>query len=44
MLWFQLDEEAGWLDDEQQELMEEILEERRKQKEHGFDRGDEVRW
>ncbi|XP_026002693.1 PDZ domain-containing RING finger protein 4 [Astatotilapia calliptera] len=37
----QLDEEAGWLDDEQQELMEEILEERRKQKEHGFDRGDE---
>ncbi|XP_005455671.1 PDZ domain-containing RING finger protein 4 isoform X1 [Oreochromis niloticus] len=37
----QLDEEAGWLDDEQQELMEEILEERRKQKEHGFDKGDE---
>uniref|UniRef100_A0AAX7U8A9 PDZ domain-containing protein n=1 Tax=Astatotilapia calliptera TaxID=8154 RepID=A0AAX7U8A9_ASTCA len=37
-------QEAGWLDDEQQELMEEILEERRKQKEHGFDRGDEVRW
>uniref|UniRef100_A0A3B4FK28 PDZ domain-containing RING finger protein 4-like n=1 Tax=Pundamilia nyererei TaxID=303518 RepID=A0A3B4FK28_9CICH len=26
---------------QQQELMEEILEERRKQKEHGFDRGDE---
>uniref|UniRef100_A0A3Q4G0G4 PDZ domain containing ring finger 4 n=1 Tax=Neolamprologus brichardi TaxID=32507 RepID=A0A3Q4G0G4_NEOBR len=34
-------QEAGWLDDEQQELMEEILEERRKQKEHGFDKGDE---
>ncbi|XP_063316649.1 PDZ domain-containing RING finger protein 4 [Pelmatolapia mariae] len=37
----QLDEEAGWLDDEQQELIEEILKERRKQKEHGFDKGDE---
>ncbi|XP_030576124.1 PDZ domain-containing RING finger protein 4 [Archocentrus centrarchus] len=37
----QLDEEAGWLDDEQQELMEEILEERRKQKEHSFDKRDE---
>ncbi|XP_028280711.1 PDZ domain-containing RING finger protein 4 [Parambassis ranga] len=43
----QLEEEAGWLDDEQQELVEElkmeILEERRKQREHSFDRGDEVR-
>ncbi|XP_078098753.1 PDZ domain-containing RING finger protein 4 [Sander vitreus] len=40
----QLEEEV-WLDDEQQELVEElkmeILEERRKQKEHKFDRGDE---
>lgn len=46
MLWFQLEEEV-WLDDEQQELVEElkmeILEERRKQKERSFDRGDEVR-
>ncbi|KAI9516835.1 hypothetical protein NQZ68_011312 [Dissostichus eleginoides] len=40
----QLEEEV-WLDDEQQELVEElkieILEERRKQKERNFDRGDE---
>eukprot|EP00064_Thunnus_orientalis_P013586 superscaffoldBa00002240_g13625 len=40
----QLEEEV-WLDDEQQELVEElkmeILEERRKQKEHNFDRQDE---
>ncbi|KAM4569117.1 PDZ domain-containing RING finger protein 4 [Odontesthes bonariensis] len=40
----QLEEEAGWLDDEQQELVEElkmeILEERRKQREHGYDRKD----
>ncbi|XP_034718819.1 PDZ domain-containing RING finger protein 4 [Etheostoma cragini] len=40
----QLEEEV-WLDDEQQELVEElkmeILEERRRQKEHKFDRGDE---
>lgn len=46
MLWFQLEEEA-WLDEEQQELVEElkmeILEERRKQKEHNFDRGVKVR-
>lgn len=46
MLWFQLEEEV-WLDDEQQELVEElkmeVLEERRKHKEHNFDRGDEVR-
>ncbi len=46
MLWFQLEEEV-WLDDEQQELVEElkmeILEERRKQREHNYDRGDEVR-
>lgn len=45
-LLFQLEEEV-WLDEEQQELVEElkmeILEERRKQKEHNFDRGDEVR-
>lgn len=43
---FQLEEEV-WLDEEQQELVEElkmeILEERRKQKEHNFDRRDEVR-
>ncbi|KAI3366810.1 hypothetical protein L3Q82_009471 [Scortum barcoo] len=42
----QLEEEV-WLDDEQQELVEElkmeILEERRKQREHNYDRGDEVR-
>lgn len=35
-----------WLDEEQQELVEElkmeILEERKKQKEHNFDRSDEV--
>ncbi|XP_029969524.1 PDZ domain-containing RING finger protein 4 [Salarias fasciatus] len=41
----QLEEEAVWLDDEQQELVEElkmeILEQRRKQKEHNFGRGDE---
>ncbi|XP_062239007.1 PDZ domain-containing RING finger protein 4 [Platichthys flesus] len=41
----QLEEEEVWLDDEQQELVEElkmeILEERRKQKQHSFDRGDE---
>ncbi|CAK6949891.1 PDZ domain-containing RING finger protein 4 [Scomber scombrus] len=40
----QLEEEV-WLDDEQQQLVEElkmeILEERRKQKEHNFDRSDE---
>uniref|UniRef100_A0A665TET4 PDZ domain containing ring finger 4 n=1 Tax=Echeneis naucrates TaxID=173247 RepID=A0A665TET4_ECHNA len=40
-------QEEVWLDDEQQELVEElkmeILEERRKQKEHKIDRGDEVR-
>ncbi|XP_053169750.1 PDZ domain-containing RING finger protein 4 [Scomber japonicus] len=42
----QLEEEI-WLDDEQQQLVEElkmeILEERRKQKEHNFDRSNEVR-
>uniref|UniRef100_A0A673BZ13 PDZ domain containing ring finger 4 n=1 Tax=Sphaeramia orbicularis TaxID=375764 RepID=A0A673BZ13_9TELE len=42
----QLEEEV-WLDDDQQELVEElkmeILEERRKQRAHNFDRGDEVR-
>lgn len=46
MLSFQLEEEV-WLDEEQQELVEElkmeILEERRRQKEHNFDREDEVR-
>uniref|UniRef100_A0A3Q3LJ37 PDZ domain containing ring finger 4 n=1 Tax=Mastacembelus armatus TaxID=205130 RepID=A0A3Q3LJ37_9TELE len=40
-------QEEVWLDEEQQELVEElkmeILEERRKQKEHKFDRRDEVR-
>ncbi|KAF3705050.1 PDZ domain-containing RING finger protein 4 Ligand of Numb protein X 4 SEMACAP3-like protein [Channa argus] len=39
-------EEEGWLDEEQQELVEklkiEILEERRKQREHNFNRGDEI--
>uniref|UniRef100_A0A3Q3EHZ5 PDZ domain containing ring finger 4 n=1 Tax=Labrus bergylta TaxID=56723 RepID=A0A3Q3EHZ5_9LABR len=39
-------QEEVWLDDEQQQLVEElkmeILEERRKQKEHNFDRGDEI--
>ncbi|KAM6895840.1 PDZ domain-containing RING finger protein 4 isoform 1-T1 [Xenentodon cancila] len=42
----QLEEEAGWLDDEQQELVEElkmeILEERRKQREYGLDKGDQL--
>ena len=42
----QLEEEV-WLDEEQQQLVDElkmeILEERRKQKEHNFDREDEVR-
>lgn len=46
MLLFQLEEEV-WLDDEQQQLVEElkmeILEERRKQKGHNFDRHNEVR-
>ncbi|KAM9705161.1 PDZ domain-containing RING finger protein 4 [Menidia menidia] len=42
----QLEEEAGWLDDEQQELVEElkmeILEERRKQRDLSYDRKDEA--
>ncbi|KAM9328792.1 PDZ domain-containing RING finger protein 4 [Pholidichthys leucotaenia] len=41
----QLDEDGGWLDDEQQELVEklkmEILEERRRRDEHSFDKEDE---
>lgn len=45
-LCFQLEDEV-WLDEEQQQLVEElkmeILEERRKQRERNFDRGDEVR-
>ncbi|XP_041832852.1 PDZ domain-containing RING finger protein 4 [Melanotaenia boesemani] len=41
-LEIQLEEEAGWLDDEQQELVEElkILEERRKQREHNLDKDE----
>lgn len=46
-LWLQLEEEAEWLDDEQQELVEElkmeILEEKKRQRELGFDSGEQVR-
>lgn len=41
------EDEAAWLDDEQQELVEELkmdlLEDRRKQREQSFQRPDEVR-